>query len=208
ELEVQHRQTTARRNFDKVNFGQYFSPYPLTESEVEEPAAAHRDHKPPSSCASPTSSSGMPTQPPPKPIGRPPKISGVQRTTLRSRRHTSDLDAGGLMRSHLTGEQSVLWVCDRCFKYKTEGPVWEIHVVSGISDSGNAIGDILLAAKCINVGYIQYGKSTAQSKGCTAKICLCSVNSSSMSRRCFSTVITVRSHFTGNATTYLVFSKV
>ncbi|KAI6137387.1 acyl-CoA N-acyltransferase [Pisolithus sp. B1] len=133
ELEVQHKQITARRNFDKVNFGQwqiktwYFSPYPLTESELEEPATAHRDHKPPSSRASPTSSGAMPSRPP-KPIGRPPKISGVQRTTLRSHGRTSDLLAGGLTRSHLTGEQSVLWVCDRCFKYITEGPVWEIHV--------------------------------------------------------------------------------
>ncbi|KAI6159459.1 acyl-CoA N-acyltransferase [Pisolithus thermaeus] len=130
ELEVQHKQITARRNFDKVNFGQwqiktwYFSPYPLTESELEEPPTAHRDHKPPSS---PTSSSAMPSRPP-KAIGRPPKISGVQRTTLRSHGRTSDLLAGGLTRSHLTGEQSVLWVCDRCFKYITEGPVWEIHV--------------------------------------------------------------------------------
>lgn len=134
ELEVQHRQITARRNFDKVNFGQwqiktwYFSPYPLTESELEEPqATGHRDHKPPSSRASPTSSSGMPSRPP-KPVGRPPKISGVQRTTLRSHGRTSDLLAGGLTRSHLTGEKSVLWVCDRCFKYITEGPVWEMHV--------------------------------------------------------------------------------
>lgn len=138
ELEVQHRQITARRNFDKVNFGQwqiktwYFSPYPLTESELEDPATAYRsDHNtPPSSRASPTTSSGnnVPSARPHKPVGRPPKISGVQRTTLRSHGRTSDLLAGGLTRSHLTGEKSVLWVCDRCFKYMAEGPVWEMHV--------------------------------------------------------------------------------
>ncbi|KAI6009095.1 acyl-CoA N-acyltransferase [Pisolithus marmoratus] len=130
ELEVQHRQITARRNFDRVNFGQwqiktwYFSPYPLSESEAEDTATTYR---PPSSRASPTSSSSIPSRPL-KSVGRPPKISGVQRTTLRSHGRTSDLLAGGLTRSHLTGEKSVLWVCDRCFKYITEGPVWEVHV--------------------------------------------------------------------------------
>ncbi|KAI6043839.1 acyl-CoA N-acyltransferase [Pisolithus marmoratus] len=61
----------------------------------------------------------------PRPVCHPPKISGVQRTTPCSHGRTSELLAGGLTRLHLTGEYSDLWVCDRCFKYITEGPVWE-----------------------------------------------------------------------------------
>ncbi|KAI6021182.1 acyl-CoA N-acyltransferase [Pisolithus marmoratus] len=120
-------QITARRNFDKVNFGQwqiktwYFSPYPLSESEAEDTATTYR---PPSSCGSPTPSSSIPSRPP-KPVGRSPKIPGVQRTTLRSYGRTSDLLAGGLTRSHLTGEKSVF---------------------------ENAVGDILLEKKVYQRG--------------------------------------------------------
>ena len=69
-------------------------------------------------------------RPPGSIANRPPKIPGVQRTTLRSHGRTSDLLAGGLTRSHLTGDKSVLWVCERCFKYMSEGSVWEMHAVS------------------------------------------------------------------------------
>ncbi|KAI9462733.1 acyl-CoA N-acyltransferase [Boletus coccyginus] len=107
DFELQHyKQITAQRNFDKVNFGQwqiktwYFSPYPLTESETEETSAVQ-------------GRSSTPTL----------KIPGVNRRPLG----TSDLLAGGLTRSHLTGENSVLWVCERCFKYMTEGSIWELH---------------------------------------------------------------------------------
>ncbi|KAG2364692.1 acyl-CoA N-acyltransferase [Suillus spraguei] len=105
-----HKQITAQRNFDRVNFGQwriktwYFSPYPLTDSELED-------------------STGLPGG-----SGSTSKIPGVNRTTIRSHGRTSDLLAGGLTRSHLSGEKSTLWVCDRCFKYMAEGAAWEMHV--------------------------------------------------------------------------------
>ncbi|KAL4069067.1 acyl-CoA N-acyltransferase [Scleroderma yunnanense] len=134
DLDIQHhKQITAQRNFDKVNFGKwqiktwYFSPYPLMESEVEDPTPDSTG--PP---ASPGSSAQSPAprgrgRPPGSTANRPPKIPGVQRTTLRSHGRTSDLLAGGLTRSHLTGDKSVLWVCERCFKYMSEGSVWEMH---------------------------------------------------------------------------------
>ncbi|KAH7884038.1 acyl-CoA N-acyltransferase [Phlebopus sp. FC_14] len=112
DLDIQyHRQITAQRNFDRVNFGQwqiktwYFSPYPLTDSEVEDGSAAQ------GALSTPTS-----------------KITGVNRVTVRSHGRTSDLLAGGLTRSHLSGERSTLWVCERCFKYMAEGSTWELHV--------------------------------------------------------------------------------
>jgi hypothetical protein len=125
EFDIQHhKQITAHRNFDKVNFGQwqiktwcarscmftfhplrhgqrYFSPYPLSESEP--------DSAPPDSEA---------------------RIPGVTRATARSHGRTSDLLAGGLGRDH--AEKGILWVCDRCFKYMAEGTVWEAHMVSVI----------------------------------------------------------------------------
>ncbi|KIJ68858.1 hypothetical protein HYDPIDRAFT_37281 [Hydnomerulius pinastri MD-312] len=105
-----HKQITAQRNFDQVNFGQwqiktwYFSPYPLTESEVEDGSATQAGSSAPTS-----------------------KIPGVNRATMRSHGRTSDLLAGGLTRSHLSGEKSILWVCERCFKYMAEGSTWELH---------------------------------------------------------------------------------
>ncbi|KAG2139660.1 acyl-CoA N-acyltransferase [Suillus clintonianus] len=105
-----HKQITAQRNFDKVNFGQwriktwYFSPYPLTDSELED-------------------STGLPGG-----SASTSKIPGVNRATVRSHGRTSDLLAGGLTRSHLSGEKSILWVCDRCFKYMAEGAAWEMHI--------------------------------------------------------------------------------
>ena len=130
DFDVQHyKQMTAQRNFDKVNFGQwqiktwcvscsgkwdvwihmsrrYFSPYPLIESEGEES----------------TTPQGRPSTPTLK-------TPSVNR---RSHGRTSDLLAGGIMRSYLAGEKSVLWVCERCFKYMAEGSVWELHAVSAL----------------------------------------------------------------------------
>ncbi|CAL1696908.1 unnamed protein product [Somion occarium] len=107
-----HKQITARRNFDKVNFGRwqiktwYFSPYPLTETEIEEQVSTPGSHGGPST----------------------PRIPGVARSSLRSHGRTSDILAGGLGRSHGAGEKSMLWVCDKCFKYMAEGVSWELHV--------------------------------------------------------------------------------
>ena len=122
-----HKQITAQRNFDKVNFGhwqiktwyvvcpsfgsptlkggRYFSPYPLTESEIEEPASQ------------------------PSTSTQTPRIPGVHKTTIRSHGRTSDLLAGGLRRTQGMGERSVLWICDRCFKYMADGPTWDVHAV-------------------------------------------------------------------------------
>lgn len=131
ELDIQqHKQITAQRNFDRVNFGKwqiktwYFSPYPLTESEVEDPIRDATGSPGPSALSSVPRGRG---RPPGSASNRPPKIPGVQRTTLRSHGRTSDLLAGGLTRSHLTVDKSVLWVCERCFKYMSEGSVWEMH---------------------------------------------------------------------------------
>ncbi|KAI0075907.1 acyl-CoA N-acyltransferase [Panus rudis PR-1116 ss-1] len=107
-----HKQITARRNFDKVIFGKwqiktwYFSPYPLTETEIEEQVSTPGAHGGPST----------------------PRIPGVARSSLRSHGRTSDILAGGLQRSHGAGDKSMLWVCDKCFKYMAEGTSWEAHV--------------------------------------------------------------------------------
>ncbi|KAL6305597.1 acyl-CoA N-acyltransferase [Sparassis latifolia] len=107
----QHKQITARRNFDKVVFGRwqiktwYFSPYPLTEAEADDQVPTPSSHGP--------ASAG--------------KIPGVSRSTVRAHGRTSDLLAGGLGRSHGV-EKAMLWVCDRCFKYMAEGLSWELHV--------------------------------------------------------------------------------
>ncbi|TFK86527.1 acyl-CoA N-acyltransferase [Polyporus arcularius HHB13444] len=106
-----HKQITAKRNFDKVIFGKwqirtwYFSPYPLTEAEAED--------------------AGVPNAQAPHAAAR---IPGVARSSIRSHGRTSDLFAGGLGRSHGVGQNSTLWVCDRCFKYMAEGLTWELHV--------------------------------------------------------------------------------
>ncbi|KAI0717529.1 acyl-CoA N-acyltransferase [Cerioporus squamosus] len=105
-----HKQITAKRNFDKVIFGRwqirtwYFSPYPLTETEAED---------------------AVPNAQAPHAAAR---IPGVARSSIRSHGRTSDLFAGGLGRSHGVGQNSTLWVCDRCFKYMAEGLSWELHV--------------------------------------------------------------------------------
>jgi hypothetical protein len=60
------------------------------------------------------------------------KVLGVARTSMRAHGRTSDLLAGGLNRKHSKLEQSVLWVCDRCFKYMTDGTLWEVHTVRAL----------------------------------------------------------------------------
>ncbi|KAG6888963.1 hypothetical protein C0992_006920 [Termitomyces sp. T32_za158] len=91
----QHKQITANRNFE------YFSPYPLSETEIEEPTSSEAT----------------------------PKIPGVTKTTARSHGRTSDLLAGGLLRG-ATGpgtEKAQLWVCQQCFKYMSEWALYENH---------------------------------------------------------------------------------
>lgn len=88
-------------------FYRYFSPYPLTESEVDELALNQ-----------PTSTG----------LTQSPRIPGVHKVTARSHGRTSDLLAGGLGRTHAS-EKSILWVCEMCFKYMADGSSYELHVV-------------------------------------------------------------------------------
>lgn len=128
-----------------VSFDRYFSPYPLTESEAEE-------HTP------------APSHPPPDAN----RIAGVSRTTFRSHGRTSDLLAGGLMRDHSGGAEggNVLWVCDRCFKYMSEGTSWESHMVGFSSGYGSGLGTDV---ECDHVEEMQHQSSTREeglSEGC------------------------------------------
>lgn len=41
-----------------------------------------------------------------------------------------DLFAGAVNRENASG---ILWVCDRCFKYMTDGTSWEVHMVRPVS---------------------------------------------------------------------------
>ena len=180
-----HKQITAKRNFDKVIFGRwqirtwcvatwtlrghllinrwcrYFSPYPLTETEIDEHGTASTPG--PSHAHSHAGSSIS--------AGR---IPGVARSSLRSHGRTSDLLAGGLGRNHGTGEKSTLWVCDKCFKYMAEGQSWELHVVSAVFISrtvlrrliaamlsrGSALSSTHQARRCIKGVLISSGRST------------------------------------------------
>lgn len=128
----------------------YFSPYPLTESEVDDG---------------------------PLPADVTPRIAGVARATVRSHGRTSDLLAGGLGREHASGARSVLWVCDRCFKYMAEGTSWEAHVVrprfarqrvyvegcwadaDGCAVSAGARASIRREGRCISGVRILFGRS-------------------------------------------------
>lgn len=131
EYDIEHqKQVTARRNFDRVIFDKwsirtwYFSPYPLTESEADsEPSSTPAP--PPAVALFTMSASHMPRAPPS--IG-----SRLPRASMRAHGRTSELTAGGpgRERAHANegkDSESVLWVCDRCFKYMTEGAVWEGH---------------------------------------------------------------------------------
>lgn len=83
----------------------YFSPYPLTDTEVEDVSVAQGS----------ASTSH-------------PRIPGVQKTTARSHGRTSDLLAGGLGRAY-AGEKAMLWVCQQCFKYMADGHSYDLHLV-------------------------------------------------------------------------------
>lgn len=87
----------------------YYSPYPKGDGEPDEPLVpSHKLYDP----------SVLPT-----------RITGVNRTTSRSHGRTSDLFAGGMGRTFKAGETPTLFVCDRCFKYMTDGRTWDSHMV-------------------------------------------------------------------------------
>lgn len=96
-----------------MHISRYFSPYPLTETEIDEHTASSMPG--PSGAHTGSLSTA--------------RIPGVARASFKSHGRTSDLLAGGLGRTHGAGEKSVLWVCDKCFKYMSEGLSWELHVV-------------------------------------------------------------------------------
>ncbi|KAM6497798.1 acyl-CoA N-acyltransferase [Amanita muscaria] len=130
----QHKRLFAQRNFDKVHFGEwqiktwYFSPYPLTEPELEDNAASTSSLSPSNSpaFASTSNTRGAAQKSAMNIAGA--RIPGVPRTTPRSHVRTSDLLAGGLGRQNMPpGERATLWVCDMCFKYMAEGLTWEMH---------------------------------------------------------------------------------
>ncbi|KAJ8088860.1 hypothetical protein PM082_014106 [Marasmius tenuissimus] len=98
-----HKQIGAVRNFEKVHFGEwlirtwYFSPYPLTDSHHEDTELVSAS------------------------------TSNVNRGHTASRARASDLFAGGLYKHTGQGDKAILWVCEMCFKYMTDGPSWEAH---------------------------------------------------------------------------------
>ncbi|KAJ7182563.1 acyl-CoA N-acyltransferase [Mycena crocata] len=116
-----HKKITAQRNFDKVHFGDwlirtwYFSPYPLTENEEADilvgGSSAPNGHTNANSATG--SSAASPA----------PKIPGVRHTTARSHARVLDLLAGGLARN----EKAMLYVCEFCFKYMSDGSLYETH---------------------------------------------------------------------------------
>jgi len=133
----------------------YFSPYPFTESETDDTSGNH----------------GVLSS------AQAPRIPGVNRATIRSHGRTSDLLTGGLGRTHGLVEKSILWVCDRCFKYMADGQSWELHIVrcklvgqqytllrTGYSNRGIVPASILRVGKSISVERILFGKLTAQKK--------------------------------------------
>lgn len=106
----------------------YFSPYPLTETEMDDnvtsPSLPSPGPQTPSSSAGAGRARGNSASAAPGSS----RIPGVPRATPRSHVRTSDLLAGGLGRQNV-GERATLWVCDMCFKYMGDGLTWEMHKV-------------------------------------------------------------------------------
>ncbi|KAK7052391.1 histone acetyltransferase [Favolaschia claudopus] len=118
-----HKQITAQRNFDKVQFGDwlirtwYFSPYPLMENEDSELAVSAAN----ALDGQPNARNGAAGPSAPSPV--PTRIPGVRHTTARSHGRVLDLMAGGLNRT----EKAKLWVCEYCFKYMVDPALYESH---------------------------------------------------------------------------------
>lgn len=83
----------------------YFSPYPLTDVEMDDLDA-----------------------PPSTPQTQHMRIPGVSRSTGRSHGRTLDLLMGKLEKTR-GNERAVLFVCEMCFKYMTDGGAYEAHIV-------------------------------------------------------------------------------
>lgn len=158
---------TSKRNFDKVNFGhwqiktwyvclsqasltvincilyRYFSPYPLSESEQQE---------------------GVPTSSDPFKAARAADRKSLYGKHQSGRTHgrTADLLANGLSRENdsESSGHTTLWVCDRCFKYTTEGVLWEVHVVGLFKSLSSILIKSFSIRKIVNGLILPVEKST------------------------------------------------
>lgn len=103
----------------------YFSPYPVTEAESDGITSTGPGRK----TSLPISDELLSRSGPIKPSRGGSSNRGLHRTTLRSHGRTADMLAGGLNRDipRDSGQPSILWVCDRCFKYMNEGVPYEVH---------------------------------------------------------------------------------
>ncbi|KAF8236942.1 acyl-CoA N-acyltransferase [Tricholoma matsutake] len=105
--QLQHK--LPDKNFEKVFFGEwevktwYFSPYPLTDFEMDDLDA------PPSTLQSQSM-----------------KVPGVSRTAGRAHGRTLDLLMGKLEKAR-GNDRAVLFVCEMCFKYMTDAGTYEAH---------------------------------------------------------------------------------
>ncbi|EJD04242.1 acyl-CoA N-acyltransferase [Fomitiporia mediterranea MF3/22] len=99
------------RNFDKVIFGRwkiktwYHSPYPISAMEDESVSVSIG----PSKQGGTSSSNG--------------RSQLAKRSNTRGRPQTPNPQ-----NSHATADESVLWVCERCFKYMQDGSMLELHM--------------------------------------------------------------------------------
>ena len=100
------RALSVLREVRTLTLSRYFSPYPLSEPEVDD--------------------AGTPSA---KGNHSATRIPGAPRTAFHTFGRTSDLLAGGAPRTSGTGHNATLWVCDKCFKYMAEGLSWELHLV-------------------------------------------------------------------------------
>lgn len=57
-----------------------------------------------------------------------------------------DLFAGAVNRENAS---DVLWVCDRCFKYMTDGTSWEVHMVRFGSPLSRVVGGYMLITRMV-----------------------------------------------------------
>jgi len=96
-----------------------------------------------------------------------------------------DLFAGAVNRENAS---DVLWVCDRCFKYMTEGTSWEVHMVRfgfplsrlmermhvDLADGhrGSVRASTHRVGKYINVVHTRFGRWTARRKRCARLVAL------------------------------------
>lgn len=117
------------RLFD--TFPRYFSPYPigLDESKVD---AATRNASTPSIPNSHAQSNG-PLRGQGLGLDLPGETSGSRFSRPHSR--MTDLLSGAAAslapsNGNSTENDVTLWVCDKCFKYMSTGPSWELHIVS------------------------------------------------------------------------------